>query len=32
VDIVRVVRVAAMRRGLIVHATASGRATLHVER
>lgn len=32
VDTVRVVRVAAMRRGLIVHATASGRATLHVER
>lgn len=32
VDSVRVVRVAAMRRGLIVHASASARATLHVER
>jgi hypothetical protein len=32
VDTVRVIRVAAMRRGLIVHATASARATLHVER
>ena len=32
VDTVRVVRVVAMRRGLIVHATASASATLHVER